>query len=152
MQSERNDVQMSMQTHKFSLKHYENEREPLVIPTLNWMKHSGITYSWSWEKKVYARFSWWHLKRLPNLRIKGKVDPMVCITPNFQTEIWDNTEKWLSKKERWLVLHLLNSVTLKNTLPVPQYKYFSSFQNTVRVLNIQLGLCASAESEGAIST
>lgn len=45
------------------------------------------------------RFSWWHPKWLPNLRIKGKVDPTVCIIPNLRTEIWYYTEKWLSLKK-----------------------------------------------------
>lgn len=34
----------------------------------------------------------------------------------------------------------------------PQHKYFSSFQNAERVLKIELGFYASAESDGAIST
>lgn len=51
MKSERNDVQMSMQPHKFSLKHHENQKEPFVIPTLDWMNHSGITFNWLGEKE-----------------------------------------------------------------------------------------------------
>ena len=89
----------------------------------------------------------------PNFRIKGEVDPMGCIIPNFQNEMWYYTEKLLSKKKKEeLFFTCLSPVTLKNTIPVPQYKYFSSFQNAERVLKIKPGFCASAESEGANST
>lgn len=83
---------------------------------LNILKIEGILSSrqpWTeWrtlgKKRVYARFSWWHSKCLPNLRIKGKVDPMICVIPNNQPEIRYYTEKWLSKKGG-IVLYLLSS-------------------------------------------
>lgn len=49
------------------------------------------------------------------------------------------------KKEELFGICLLNSVTLKNTFPVPQYKCFSSFQNAEKVLKIKLSFWASTE-------